>query len=56
MPANTPCGNKDCCCPKSLYNVYNMAQRTKNRKARKIMTKAVKRIALARKKNLKKRK
>lgn len=56
MPANTPCGNKDCCCPKSLKNVYNMASKTKNRKLRKTIKNAVKKIALARKKNLKKRK
>ncbi len=52
MTYSTPCGKKDCCCPKSYFKAYKSAARIRNPTQRKKTRKAIKRLANARRKKL----
>lgn len=52
MTYPTPCGKKDCCCPKTYFKAYKDASRIKNPTQRKKLKKIIKRVANARRKKL----
>lgn len=52
MTYPTPCGKKDCCCPKSYFKAYKSTAKIRNPTRRTKVRKAIKKIAMARRKKL----